>query len=184
VAARAAGRAMGGGEAMAVIGIGTNSRTRIEDVLAIVAAAEAKLQKAPSPLPLSRGGRGESPLSSSFADNGRTCGRARPAPSPLAGEGWGEGEEIRALACLGRDALNRVPQEAARRLGLDLKLLSLDQLRAAAHLCVTHSEKSMQQYGIPSIAEAAALAAAGPGARLLLPRFCGRNATASVAALP
>jgi len=61
--------------------------------------------------------------------------------------------------------------------------LTLDRLRAAAHLCVTHSEKSMKQYGIPSVAEAAALAAAGAGARLLLPRFCGRNTTASVAIL-
>jgi cobalt-precorrin 5A hydrolase len=166
---------MGGGEAMAVIGIGTNSRTRIEDVLAIVAAAEAKLQKAPSPgreaATLSREGRGY-------------VHPARESPLPLRERGRGEGEEIRALACLDRDALNTVPQEAARSLGLDLMLLSPGQLRAAAHLCVTHSEKSMKQYGIPSIAEAAALAAAGPGARLLLPRFCGRNATASVAALP
>ena len=39
VAAGAAGGAMGGGEAMAVIGIGTASRASVEDVLAVVAAA-------------------------------------------------------------------------------------------------------------------------------------------------
>jgi cobalt-precorrin 5A hydrolase len=72
-------------------------------------------------------------------------------------------------------------EEAAGHAGLELILLTLNELRAAAHLCVTHSEKSMKQYGIPSVAEAAALAAAGAGARFLIPRFCGRNATASVA---
>jgi cobalt-precorrin 5A hydrolase len=91
---------------------------------------------------------------------------------------------VTALATLDRPALNGVLQEAAGRAGLDLVLLTLDELRAAAHLCVTHSEHSMKQYGIPSVAEAAALAGAGAGARLLIPRFVGRNATASVAGRP
>ena len=91
---------------------------------------------------------------------------------------------ITAIASLDRPALNAVLQEAARRAGLDLILLTLDELHAAAHLCVTHSEHSMKQYGIPSVAEAAALAGAGLGARLLVPRFIGRNATASVAGRP
>ncbi len=101
--------------------------------------------------------------------------------------GWGERRGnglITAIASLDRPAVNGVLQEAARRQGLDLILLTLDELQAAAHLCVTHSEKSMKHYGIPSVAEAAALATAGAGARLLLPRFCGRNTTASVAAVP
>jgi cobalt-precorrin 5A hydrolase len=85
---------------------------------------------------------------------------------------------------LDRPALNAVLREAAREARLDLVLLTLDQLREAAPLCLTHSEKSMKHYGIPSVAEAAALAAAGSGARLLLPRFCGRNTAASVAILP
>jgi len=42
--------------------------------------------KTPSPLPLSREGRGESPVTS-----GTPSQQARPTPSPLAGEGWGEG---------------------------------------------------------------------------------------------
>ncbi|MBI4725511.1 MAG: cobalamin biosynthesis protein [Rhodomicrobium sp.] len=67
---------------------------------------------------------------------------------------------------------------------LELVLLSLDELKAVAPHCVTHSEKSMKQYGIPSAAEAAALAAAGAGAQLLIPRFCSSNATASVAIVP
>jgi len=129
---------------------------------------------------------------------------ARPAPSPhphpladavtlsckhakasLPGEGWGEGvQRIAALATLDRPALNGVLQEAARRSGLDLILLTLDDLRATAHLCMTHSEHSMKQYGIPSVAEAAALAGAGAEARLLIPRFLGRHTTVSVAGRP
>ena len=34
---------MGRGEAMAVIGIGTASRASVEDVLAVIAAAQAKM---------------------------------------------------------------------------------------------------------------------------------------------
>ncbi len=170
---------------MAVIGIGTNSRASVEDVLAIVAAARMKMAEvefgaSPSPLPLSREGRGERATEESTSSP-----HARPAPSPLAGEGWGEGvQRIAALATLDRPALNGVLQEAARRSGLDLILLTLDDLRATAHLCVTHSEHSMKQYGIPSVAEAAALAGAGAEARLLIPRFLGRHTTVSVAGRP
>jgi cobalt-precorrin 5A hydrolase len=115
--------------------------------------------------------------------------RGKPAKASLLGEGQGEGlclisiPRLQILAALDRPALNGVVEEAARKAGLQIVLLKLNQLRAAAHLCVTRSEKSMKQYGIPSVAEAVALAAAGAGARLLIPRFCGRNATASVAIL-
>jgi cobalt-precorrin 5A hydrolase len=91
---------------------------------------------------------------------------------------------LQILAALDRPAMNGAVEDAARWAELDLILLTLDELRGAAHLCVTRSEKSMKQYGIPSVAEAAALAAAGAGARLLLPRLCGRNTTASVAIVP
>ena len=143
--------------------------------------AEVEFGESPSPLPLSREGRGERATARL-----RTSSRTRTlGPSPLAGEGWGEGEQlIAALAALDRPALNGVLQEAARRAGLDLILLTLDDLRATAHLCVTHSEHSMKQYGIPSVAEAAALAGAGAEARLLIPRFLGRNTTVSVAGRP
>ncbi len=190
MAARHAGCAMGGGKAMAVIGIGTTSRATVGDVLAIVAAAKAKMtmqdapQKSPSPLPLSRHGRGENRIPPTFAEKGTPAQRARPTPSPLAGEGWGEGVLIKTLASLDRPAINPILAEAACHAGLELVLLTLDELRATAPLCVTHSEKSMQHYGIPSVAEASALVAAGSGARLLLARICGWNATASVAILP
>jgi hypothetical protein len=166
---------MGRGQAMAVIGIGTASRASVEDVLAVIAAARARMveqvSKTPSPQPSPQGER--------ESRRGQFGGPLSPR-----GEGWGEGGLFTTLAALDRPALNGVLQEAAGRAGLDLVLLTLDQLRAAAHLCVTHSEHSMKQYGIPSVAEAAALAGAGTGARLLVPRFVGRNATASVAGRP
>lgn len=152
MAARHARSAMGGSEIMTVIGIGTTSRVTVQNVLAIVAAARAKAQSA---LQVSR-------------------------PAPFATESWGEGQFIQRVASLDRASVNPVLQYAAEALGLDLVLLSLDELQAAVPFCVTRSEKSMQRYGIPSIAEAAALVAAGTG-RLLVPRFCGPNATASVA---
>jgi cobalt-precorrin 5A hydrolase len=176
---------MGGDQVMAVIGIGTTSRASVEDVLAVVAAAWAKMaevefEASPSPHPSPARGEGA----------GRACGEevlssmAR-SPLPSRERGRGEGEQrIAALATLDRPALNAVLQEAARRAGLDLILLTLDELRATAHLCVTHSEHSMKQYGIPSVAEAAALAGAGAEARLLIPRFLGRNTTVSVAGRP
>jgi hypothetical protein len=164
---------MGGGEAMAVIGVGTTSRASVEDVLEIIAAAEAKMETGGRPSPPSALPQGER-------------GVPRDSPLPLregmAAKQPGErGPLIIRLAALDRPALNGAVEEAARRAGLDLILLTLDELRAAAHGCVTHSEMSMRQYGIPSVAEAAALAAAGAGAWLFIPRFCGRNATASVA---
>jgi cobalamin biosynthesis protein CbiG len=88
------------------------------------------------------------------------------------------------IAALDRLDINPVLQEAARRAGLPIKFLAADALRAAAPRCATHSEKSMKAYGVPSVAEAAALVALDAKAKLLIPRFCGRNTTASVAYLP
>ena len=106
-------------EAMAVIGIGTTSRASVEDVLAIVAAAKAKMAKVEfgdfplTPAPLPRGERGACPAREHlFSDT-----HAR-HPSPLAGEGWGEGgQRIAALAALDRPAINGVLQDAAGRCG-------------------------------------------------------------------
>ncbi len=174
---------------MAVIGIGTTSRATVEDVLAIVAAAEAKMaerkyKKAPSPQPSPARGEGAGGARRAAVPFSATGEELVDSPLHSRERGRGEGEQLAAaLAALDRPAINRVISEAAREAGLDLILLSLDALRTSAHLCVTHSEKSMKQYGIPSVAEAAALAPAGAGARLLLPRFCGHNTTASVAIL-
>lgn len=175
MAACDASRTMGGTEAMAVIGIGTTSRVTVEDVLAVIEAARKKMCLGNIP-PSSH-----SPQTSPGRGDGAGRNGCEGVPSALAGEGQDEGGFFTALAVLDRPAINPVLAEAAREARLALVLLTLDQLLATAHLCVTYSEKSMTQYGIPSLAEAAALAAAGKGARLILPRFCGRNTTAGVA---
>jgi cobalt-precorrin 5A hydrolase len=181
---------------MAVIGIGTTSRATVADVLAVIEAAQAKMaemetRKPPStPFPLPRKLALASLLflKQSYPRADKTGEKGVPRCYPLlsrervAAKRPGEGGFFMTqLVALDRPALNGTVGEAAREAGLQLTLLTLHELRAAAHLCVTHSEKSMKRYGIPSVAEAAALAAAGAGARLLVPRFCGRNTTASVA---
>jgi cobalt-precorrin 5A hydrolase len=141
---------------MAVIGVGATSRVTVDDVLGVVARASTRAEQA-----LARG-------------------KIAMQPNMLRDEE----KLIHTLATLDRAAINPILRDAAHVCGLDLVLLSLDELRATASLCVTFSEKSMKQYAIPSVAEAAALAAAGLGARLLIPRFCGRNTTFSVAFVP
>ncbi len=59
---------------------------------------------------------------------------------------------------------------AAVTLGLVLEAVPDAALRAAAPGCLSHSARVLAETGLPSLAEAAALAAAGPGARLLGPR--------------
>ncbi|HSI41017.1 MAG TPA: cobalamin biosynthesis protein [Xanthobacteraceae bacterium] len=61
--------------------------------------------------------------------------------------------------------------EAAARLGLPLILVPQAQLEAAGKRAVTRSERVVALLGVPSAAEAAALAAGGALARLLGPRF-------------
>jgi cobalt-precorrin 5A hydrolase len=73
--------------------------------------------------------------------------------------------------------------DAARRLGVPHRQFSIEELRANADRCLTRSERVLQQFGVPSIAEAAALAAAGPGSRLIRPRFKHPFATAALASL-
>lgn len=59
---------------------------------------------------------------------------------------------------------------AAAALGLVLEAVPQAELLAASPGCLSHSARVMAETGLPSLAEAAALAAAGPGARLLGPR--------------
>ncbi|MGX9964852.1 cobalamin biosynthesis protein [Roseomonas sp. F4] len=59
---------------------------------------------------------------------------------------------------------------AATALGLSLDAVAQPALLAAAPGCLSHSARVLAETGLPSLAEAAALASAGPGARLLGPR--------------
>jgi cobalt-precorrin 5A hydrolase len=70
---------------------------------------------------------------------------------------------------------------AADLLGLPLRFLPAPDLAALDSLIVTRSARSEEETGIASVAEAAALAGAGPGARLVLPRIAADGVTCAIA---
>ncbi len=71
--------------------------------------------------------------------------------------------------------------EAARTLGLSLTYLSREVLKAREAETQTRSEHAESRFGVASIAEAAALAGAGPGSVLIVPRAAEGGATCAVA---
>ena len=73
---------------------------------------------------------------------------------------------------------------AAALLGLDLVLVDGALLAAAQSRCVTHSAAALLAVSVASVAEGSALAAAGPGGRLLLPRIASAAATCALAIAP
>jgi cobalt-precorrin 5A hydrolase len=72
--------------------------------------------------------------------------------------------------------------EAAAALGVEVALVGEPALAAAAPRCLTQSRHVQAITGHASIAEAACLAAAGPGSRLLQPRLAAARATCALAA--
>lgn len=72
-------------------------------------------------------------------------------------------------------------REAAHQLDAEFVVLSDDALQAAASRTLTRSEMSLAHTGLPSLSEAAALAAAGPNARLLGPRHVSQGVTCAIA---
>jgi len=71
---------------------------------------------------------------------------------------------------------------AASSIGVPLVLISQGELAAAGVRAATRSERVIALAGVPSVAEAAALAAAGPAARLIAPRVAVGPATCALAA--
>jgi cobalt-precorrin 5A hydrolase len=71
--------------------------------------------------------------------------------------------------------------EAARALQIDLLLIEDQALHAMQPRCVTHSAIAERAVGYSSVAEASALAGAGPRSRLLLPRIQNRSVTCALA---
>ena len=71
--------------------------------------------------------------------------------------------------------------EAASRLDLELAFLPRAALREQAPLVRTRSMQSESLFGVPSVAEAAALAGAGPGSALIVPRIANQGATCAIA---
>ena len=70
---------------------------------------------------------------------------------------------------------------AAAFRGVPLVLISQSDLEAASEATLTHSDHSMAAMNVRSVAEAAALAAAGPQARLLGPRIAVGPVTCALA---
>jgi len=70
---------------------------------------------------------------------------------------------------------------AATTLGLPLHLITDDALAEAQPRCVTASDRVRTATGHAAIAEACALAAAGPHSRLILPRIAHPRATCALA---
>ncbi len=112
------------------------------------------------------------------------CRRGAPAPDVEAA--------IRAalsragLGCAALDAIATMTAKqseaaitaAAAKLGVSVVLVSDAELKAAGERTVTRSAR----VGVPSLAEAAALAAAGPAGRLISPRLVLGQATCALAA--
>jgi len=71
--------------------------------------------------------------------------------------------------------------EAARLIGAKLVPLPLTALQAQAGRLLTPSRAAEARFGAPNVAEAAALAGAGAGARLLGPRLAEAGATCAIA---
>jgi cobalt-precorrin 5A hydrolase len=70
---------------------------------------------------------------------------------------------------------------AVSALGVPLVLVAKADLEAAGARTQTRSERVLALIGVPSVAEAAALAAGGPAARLILPRITVGVATCALA---
>jgi cobalt-precorrin 5A hydrolase len=75
---------------------------------------------------------------------------------------------------------NRV-EAAARQASIAYCPLALDAMRERNDECSTRSERTLTLFGVASIAETAALAAAGPGSRLVVPRRIIGNITVAAA---
>lgn len=92
------------------------------------------------------------------------------------------GRPVAALATAAGKAEAPALRTLAARLGLPV--IGVDTDRLAAQETLTRSEAALAARGTGSLAEAAALAAAGPGARLLGPRAISadRMATCALAA--
>jgi cobalt-precorrin 5A hydrolase len=71
--------------------------------------------------------------------------------------------------------------EAARLIGAPLTPLPLEALEAQGERILTPSSAARRRFGAPNIAEAAALAGAGDGGRLLGPRIAADGATCAIA---
>jgi cobalt-precorrin 5A hydrolase len=118
------------------------------------------------------------------------------------GLGCRKNASAHSVAALVREALARLPREPARvrlyssvrksqerglleaatALGYDIAFLDDADLLAVADRVATRSAKSREATGHDSVAEAAALAGAGPKAMIVVPRVTSNDAACAIAA--
>jgi cobalt-precorrin 5A hydrolase len=116
------------------------------------------------------------------------CTRGAPAPdieaairAALARAGVSP-HELGAIATIAAKQSETGIKAAAKNFGVAVVLVADADLRTAGQRTKTRSERVLALMGVPSVAEAAALAAAGPTARLLGPRLVMGSATCALAA--
>ena len=73
---------------------------------------------------------------------------------------------------------------AAKKLGVSVVIVAQPELAAVNDRVETYSDRALALAGVGSVAEAAALAAAGPSAKLISPRVATGAATCALAAAP
>jgi cobalt-precorrin 5A hydrolase len=89
------------------------------------------------------------------------------------------GGEVSALACVAEKAGEPVLQALAAELGVRVIAVPVSELKGVG--TITQSERMLLRFGTGSLAEAAALCAAGPGAKLLGPRAASPDGMATAA---
>jgi len=90
--------------------------------------------------------------------------------------------DLAALAVIARKSAEPGLVSAARALALDVRPVEDDALELVKDRLLTRSDRSVAATGLGSASEAAALAAAGRGSRLLGPRLVVGSVTCAVAA--
>ena len=91
----------------------------------------------------------------------------------------GGSEGLAALATVSDKADAEALKQLARECGIPIKAVPADRL--AGIDTPTQSKRVVEKFGTGSVAEAAALAAAGPRARLIATRVVSRDRTATAA---
>ena len=91
------------------------------------------------------------------------------------------GDKARIIAVADFKANEPGLTEAVKILILPVMLMTRTALEQAQPRCASHSEHALSAVGLGSVAEACALAAAGPASVLLVPRVSFGKATCAIA---
>ncbi|MDQ0315679.1 cobalamin biosynthesis protein [Amorphus orientalis] len=90
-------------------------------------------------------------------------------------------DRIDCLATLDQLADHPAIQMLKENLKKDVQAISKQELSTVSNAVLTRSDRIQELYGVGSVAEAAALIAAGSKARLRLPRIASASATCALA---